>query len=257
MNEQRISYPRLAGALVESINALLSAGELSVPIDGGAVVAIGPAQAPEAFDSGLDLEVAVGGSPVRIGLNRGAVDEALGGLMPAPAFAALDDDLKLAVLETTLAGPRGALRTLLGADIVLRNLDSGPAEAGGSSSEAPEAGGEALNGLLFEVRVPADVVRCRVLVELLAPLPDSVLAQLASSTGFRAHDFGGLPVPVTIELGEASLSASEAGSLEAGDVVLFDRCYVLDGRMRVNLGGRRFLAGRLEGLTLTVENSPG
>ena len=149
----------------------------------GPLLRSAPRRRPKPSTPALLLEVAVGGSPVRIRLNEGAVEEALGGSMPAPAFAALDDDLKLAVLETTLAEPRGALRTLFGAEVVLRNLDSGPAEAGGSSSQAWVAGAGALNCLLFEVRVPADVVRCRVLVELLSPLPDSVLAKLASSAG--------------------------------------------------------------------------
>ena len=255
MNGQAIPYPKLAGALVESINALLSAGELRVPGDGGAVISIGTAQAPAAYGAGLTLIAAVGGSSIRVRLIGGAVEEALGQLMPASAFAALDEDLKLAVLETTLAEPLVALRTLLGADVVLESIDAGQGEDGGSSSESFVARNGPLNSLLFEVRVPADVVRCRVLVDVLTPFPASVLAHLASFSGSQANDFGDLPVPVTVEVGEASLSAAEFSSLEAGDVVLFDQCHVLDDRLRVNVGNRAFLVGTLEGLNLTVENS--
>ena len=250
MSEQRIPYPVLAGELVESINALLLAGELHVPGDGGAVVSIRPALPSETRDIDLTLGASIGGSPIRVGLNRWAVEHALDDLMPAPAFAALDDRLKLAVLEAALAEPLGVLRTLLGAEVVLGSLgDAGPAR------ESAEAGGDAMGSLLFEVRAPADVARCRVVVDLLSPLPASVLTQLASSPAPRVNDFGGLPVPVTLELGEASLSAVEFNSLEAGDVVLFDHCHFVDDRVRVNVCDRIFQVGALEGPNLTVRTS--
>ena len=244
-NGQAITYPKLAGALVESINALLSAGELRASGAGGAVVAIGPALAGKAGGIETTLVATVGGSPIHVRLNVAALREALGQVMPAPAFAALDDDLKLAVLEATLAEPLDVLRTLLGAEVALAGIDPEPVEDGGT-----------INGLLFEVRAPVDVARCGVLVELLAPLPDSVLSRLASSAGPRANHFGDLPVPVTFELGESSLSAAEFGSLESGDVVLFDQCHLAEDRLRVNIGDRFNLVGALDGLELTLRNSP-
>lgn len=246
MNEQRIHYPALASELVESINALLLAGEVPVPSSGGAVVAIRPAQPSQAGGTDLALDVSIGGSPVRVRLNGCALEQALNDLLPAPAFAALDDDLKLAVLEATLAEPLGALRKTLGAEVALGNLDAGPAEEPGSSKEDAKADGEALSSLLFEVRIPADVARCSVVVDLLSPLPAAVLAQLAAAAEPPVNDFGGLPVPVTFELGEASLSAAEFDSLEAGDVVLFDQCHCLDDRLRVNVCDHHFQLGTLE-----------
>ena len=255
MSGQRISYPGLAGELVDSINALLSAGELRFAGDRGSACSIVPFHACEAYDTRLTLAVAVGGSPLRVRLNRSALQAALGPLVSGSTFAALDDDLQLAVLETALDEPLGALSELSGADVVLESLDSGRCGKSDSSQQGNGAGDAALNSLIFEVRVPADTVRCRVLVELLSPLPAPLLAKLATAPVSPGCGFGGLPVPVTVELGKASLSAAEIGCLEPGDIVLFDQCHILEGRVRINICDSIFRVATLDGLNLTVEHS--
>ena len=255
MSGQRIPYPCLAGALVESINVLLSAGELRSTGDDGTAWSIGMFPASGAYDTRLTLAVAIGGSPVRVRLNHGAVEAALGPLIAEPAFATLDDDLKLAVLETALDEALAGLRALLGTEVSLNGLDADPAGSGQRLNPGNTTGDPPLHSLVCEVRLPADVVRCSVLVELLSPLPDSVLAKLAIVAEPRWKGLGGLPVPVTVEFGSASLSAAEIGSLEPGDIVLFDQCHILEGRLRINICDSVFLVGTLDGLNLTVEHS--
>ena len=212
-----------------------------------------------AYDTRLTLAVAIGGSPVRVRLNQGAVEAALGPLIAESAFSTLDDDLKLAVLETALDEALAVLRALLGAEVVLKGLDADPAGIGQRLNPGNANGGVSLDSLVCEVRVPAEVVRCSVLVELLSPLPDSLLAKLATGAAPRRKGLDGLPVPVTVELGSASLSAAEFDSLAPGDIVLFDRCHILEGRLegrvRINVCDSVFRVGTLDGLDLTVEIS--
>ena len=249
---QRIPYPRLAGRVVDSINAVIVAGELLVPGEGGSFSVV-PAIAPGGYDACLTLSFAVGGAPVRVHFNPAAVDCALGGLIDASAFATLDDDLKLAVLETALDAPLGALTASLRAEVVLEGIvrDRMDADAASRRLDGDEAA--PLDGLLFEARRPPEVVRCAVLVDLVSPLPASVVEHLVESPAGRTRDLEGLPVPVTFELGAASLSPVELRSLEPGDIVLFDQCHVSQGRLRVNVCGRLFLMGELEGHRLTVQ----
>ena len=255
---QRIPYPRLAGGVVDSVNAVIAAGEFQVPGEGGPF-SFAPAIAPGGYDACLTLSFAVGGSPVRAHLNRAALDFALRGLIDAGlidawAFATLDDDLKLAVLETALSAPLGALAALLGAEVVLEGIVGDRTDAAGAASPRLD-GDEAarLDALLFEVRRPPEGVRCAVLVDLVSPLPASVVERLVESPSGRARDLEGLPIPVTFELGDASLSSVELGSLEPGDIVLFDQCHAAEGRLRVNICDRLFLMGELEGHRLTVQ----
>ena len=251
--EQRIPYPRLAGSVVDSVNAVVAAGEFQVPGEGGPF-SFAPATASDGYDACLTLSFTVGGSPVRAHLNPAAVDCALGGLIDASAFTTLDDDLKLAVLETTLAAPLRALTALLGAEVVLEGMVGDRTDAAGEAS--PRLGGDEaapFNGLLFEARCPHGVVRCAVLVDLASPLPESVVERLAESPAGRTRDLEGLPVPVTFELGSASLSSVEFRSLEPGDIVLFDQCHAVEGRLRINICDRLFLVGELEGHRLTVQ----
>ena len=175
-------------------------------------------------------------------------------MIDASAFATLDDDLKLAVLETALAAPLGALTALLGAEVVLEGIVGDRTDAAGAASPRLD-GDEAapFDGLLFEARCPHGVVRCAVLVDLVSPLPASVVERLAESPAGRTRDLDGLPVPVTFELGAASLSPVEFRSLEPGDIVLFDQCHAAEGRLRVNICDRLFLVGELEGHRLTVQ----
>lgn len=255
MNAQRISYPRLAGELVDSINALLSSGGFQAPGDGAAVCAIRTLPAPGAYASRLMLHADVGGSPVRVHLNAGAVEVALQGLIGRAPFAALDDDLKLAVLETALAEPLATLTELLGAQVVLQGIAAEHLEGDGSAGLPGNTEPCAPHSLLFEVCQPVEVVGCTVLVDVLAPLPASVLAKVAASAVAPARVFGGLPMPVVFELGTTSLSAAELRSLEPGDIVLFDQCHIVDGRVRVNICDSVTQVGMLDGFNLTIQNS--
>ena len=249
---QRISYPTIADSMVDSINALIAAGELLVPGEGGPFSVV-PAIAPDGYDARLALSFTVGGSPVRVHLSSAAVDCALEGLIDASAFATLDDDLKLAVLETALDAPLGALTALLRAEVVLEGIAGNRMDAGAASRRLDGDEAAPLGGLLFEVRRPPEVVRCAVLVDFVSPLPASVVEHLVESPAGRTRDLDGLPVPITFELGAASLSPVEFRSLEPGDIVLFDQCHAAEGRLRVNICDRLFLVGELEGHRLTVQ----
>ena len=249
---QRIPYPKLAGSLVDSINAVIASGEFLVRSE-GAPCSVVPATAPGGYDACLTLAFTVGGSSLRAHLNPAAVDCALGGLIDVSAFATLDDDLKLAVLETALAAPLTALTALLRAEVVLESILGDQMDAGAASRRLDGDEAAPFGGLLFEVRCPPEVVRCAVLVDLVSPLPKSVIQCLVESPAGRARDLGGLPVRVTFELGAASLSSIEFRSLEPGDIVLFDQCHVAEGRLRVNICDRIFLMGELEGHRLTVQ----
>ena len=220
----------------------------------GAPCSVVPTIATGGFDACLTLSFAVGGSSVRVHLNRAAADCALGDLIDVSAFVALDDDLKLAVLETALAAPLGALSASLGAEVVLQGIAEDRTAAGAASHRLDEHEPASFGSLRFEVRHPPEVVRCAVLVDLAAPLPESVLEGLLESSAGRGCEPGGLPVPVTLELGAASLSFGELRSLEPGDIVLFDQCYVVDGRLRVNISDRIFFMGELDGHRLTVRS---
>ena len=250
---QRIPYPRLDGSVVDSVNAVIAAGELLVPAEDGPFSVV-PGVAPVAYDACLTLSLAVGGAPVRVHLNPAAVDCALRDLIDAAAFATLDTDLKLAVLETALDAPLGALTALLRAEVVLEGIVRDRMDAGGAPRRLDGDEAAPLGGLLIEARRPPEVVRCAVLVELVSPLPASVVERLGESAGRRARDLEGLPIPVKFELGAASLSPAEFRSLEPGDIVLLDQCHVVEGRLRVNICDRFFLAGELEGHRLTVRN---
>ena len=250
---QRIRYPKIAGSLVDSINALVARGEVRLP-GGSTPCSVVAADSPGGYDTCLTLSCTVGGSPVRVRLNPTAVDCLLGDLIAAPEFASLDNDLKLAVLETALTLPLDALTALLRAEVVLESIVGDPVDAGAPSRALDgDRAAPIASSLLFEVRQPPEVVRCAVQVDLVSPLPGSVVQYLAESLAGRRRDLGGLPVPVTFELGAASLSSAELRSLEPGDVVLFDQCYVREGRMRVNVGDRVFHMGELEGYHLTVQ----
>ena len=253
MTAQRIPYPRLDGSVVDSVNAVIAAGELLAPGEDGPFRVV-PGAAPVAYDACLTLSFAVGGAPVRVHLDPAAVDCALDGLIDASAFATLDADLKLAVLETALDAPLGALTALLRTEVVLEGIVHDRMGAGAASRRLDGDRAAAVDGLLFEVSRPPEVVRCAVLVDLVSPLPASLVERLVESPGGRTRDLEGLPVPVTFELGAASLSSAELRSLEPGDIVLFDQCHVVEGRLRVNICDRFFLTGELEGHRLTIQD---
>ena len=249
---QRILYPKLAGSVVASINAVVVRGEFLVPSQGGPCSVV-PSVAPGGYDACLTLALTVGGSAVHAHLNPAAVDCALGGMIDVSAFATLDDDLKLAVLETSLDAPLRALTALLRAEVVLEGIVGDRMDAGAASPRLDGDEAVPFDGLLFEVRLPPEVVRCAVLVDLVSPLPESVVECLVESPAGRPRDLGGLPVPVTFELGAASLSSVEFRSLEPGDIILFDQCYAAGGRLRVNICDSIFFIGELEDHRLTVQ----
>ena len=250
---QRMSYPTIAGGMVDSVNALIAAGEVLVPGEGGPFSVV-PAIVPGGYDARLTLSFSVGGSPVRVHLNSAAVDCALGGLIDASAFATLDEDLKLAVLETALAAPCSALTELLHAEVVLEGIIGDRMDAGAGSRRLDGDEAARFDALLFEVRRPPDTLLFALLLDLVSPLPESVTERLVKSPAGRTRDLGGLPVGITFELGAASLSSVEFESLEPGDIVLFDQCHVVEGRLRVNICGRFFLMGELEGQRLTIRS---
>ena len=246
MNTPCLAYPKLSGDVVESLNALASVSEIPVPTDGERHWAIRPGLPCGVYERCLTLDVRVGGSPLKVHLDRAGVDAALGDLIAWPAFERVDQDLRAAILDTALARPLALLTNLLRAEVL---LDDVPAPA---DRDTPEAGRvrAAPEELLCEVRTDNDIVRCSVLVEVTGPLPRSVIELLA--TFRRSCDCGGLPCPVTFELGYAGLSEAELRSLEPGDIVLFDRCYLSEDRLRVNVCDRVSCIGTLDGFDLTV-----
>ena len=252
MNAPRIAYPRLAAEVVESLNALASVAEIPVPGAGERPWTILPGMPCRAYERHVTLDVRVGGSPLKVHLDQTAAETAFGDLIAWPAFQRLDQDLRAAVLDAALAGPLTILTDLLRAEVVLEGVHPTPADpdpaAAGRATAAP---GE----LLCEVRTDTDIVRCSVMLELAGPLPPSVIEALA---GFRRpRDCGGVPCPVTFELGDAALSQAEFRSLEAGDIVLFDRCYLAEDRLRVNVCDRVSRMGTLAGFRLTVVEAEG
>ena len=249
---QRILYPKLSGAVVDSVNAVIAAGEFLVPGEGGTISVV-PSIAAGGYDACLTLSFTVGGSAVRVHLNHAAIDSALAGLLDASAFATLDADLKLAVLETALAAPLGALATLLGAEVVLEGVVRDKMDPGAASRRLDGEETAPFGGLLLVANRPPEVVRFAVLVDIVSPLPPPVLERLVGSPAARTRDLGGLPVPVTFELGTALLSSTDLRSLEPGDIVLFDQCHVVEGRLRVNVCDRQFLMAKLDGHRLTVQ----
>ncbi len=248
MNGQRIHYPHLAPELLDSVNALSSIGRLPASGDGEARRSIVPSRV-RGYETRLTLEVAVGGSAVRVHLDSGALEAALAGQISKQAFGTLDDDLKMAVLETTLTEPLTALTRLLHAEVVLARVGPPPGDPG---ADAPSV---RLRRMLFEACCASGAVCCTVLLELISPLPDSVLARIAAFRGRR--DCGELPIPVTFELGCASLSRAELRSLEPGDIVLFDRCYIVQDQLRVNICDTLFEVGTLDGFDLRLQDSTG
>ena len=252
MNAARIPYPRLAGDAVESLNALASVAQIPVPADGERPWAIRPGVPCGGYERCLTLDVRVGGSPLKVHLDRAAAETALGDLVAWPAFERLDPDLRAAVLDAALTRPLTILTDLLRAEVALDGVPPAPAHADETRAGPENA---ARRDVLCEIVTDTDIVRCCVMIELTDPLPRSVIDVLA---GFRrSRDCGGLPCPVTFELGDAVLSEVELRSLEPGDIVLFDRCYLSEDRLRVNICDRVSRIGTLDGFGLTLVETEG
>lgn len=252
MRRERLAYPTLAGDLVRSINAVAACAGLRIATDGETAFTV--RSAPDAtYEICLTLGVTVGGSPARLHLDAGAVDAVVGGFMSAADFAALDAELKLVVLEAALSTSLAHLGETLRAEVVVQGIHAEQQDEDAhdvlgvdpSSDHPPPAG-----SLLLEVRGARDTVCCAVLLELRAPLPDAVTTTLGA--GRRRWDCSDLPMRVTFEAGCASVAAREFRTLEPGDIVLFDHCYVTDDRLRVNICDSEWRMGRLEGLRVTL-----
>lgn len=256
MTGERLAYPKVPGDLVGSINAVSCTG-LRIPADGEPGFSVSPAP-NVAYRTCLTLGVTVGGSPARLHLDAGALDAAVGGFIAAEAFASLDSELQLAVLETALASPLARLGETLRSEVVLQDIRTVQPDADGPGMlDSDSSGGRrpSSGSLLLEVHGTRDTVCCTVLLDLDAPLPDAVTTALG--VGRRRWDCSHLPVRVTFEAGCASVAAREYRTLEPGDIVLFDQCYVADDRVRVNICDTEFRVGRLEGLCITLEEGAG
>lgn len=243
----RLAYPQLAEALVGSVNAFASGAETAVLRGGGGAWTVRARLPIEAYEPSLTLSLCIGGGRQRVRLDATAVETLLGGLVAAPVFKALDKDLQAAVLEAAMAGPLVALKQWLDAEVLLEDVLA--ADAGADAV----AGGPAVE-LLFDIGDPAGGVRCSVLLELSSPLPAATMETLAA--GALRRDCGDVPVPVTFELGSAELSAADLGSLSPGDIVLFDRCYVADEMLRVNIAGCAFRMATLAHECVTIAGEP-
>ena len=253
MTGKRLAYPQLAGELVGSLNAVASCNGLRIPADGEPGFSV-RAVPNVAYRASLTLGVTVGGSPARIHLDEGAVDAAVGDVIAAAAFTALDAELQLAVLETALSKTLTCLGETLGAEVVLQDIRAAPRDADGGDmlgEEAPENHRSTAGSLLIEIRGVRNTVSCTMLFDLDAPLPDAVRTTLGA--GRRRWDCSDLPVRITFEAGCALVAAREFRTLEPGDIVLFDHCYVADDRLRVNICDSEARMGRLKGFRVTLE----
>ena len=199
----------------------------------------------------------MGGSPARLHLDAGAVDAVVGGFIAADAFTALDSELQLAVLETAMASPLARLGETLRSEVVVQDIRTARRDADDRAMFDSSSSGDhrsSAGSLLLEVRGNRDTVCCSVLLDLDAPLPDAVTTALGGGPRWDCFD---LPVRVTFEAGCASVAAREFRTLEPGDIVLFDHCYVANDRVRVNICDTEFRVGRLEGLCITLEDGAG
>lgn len=241
---RRIDYPRVRAALVESINALASSGlRYGAPGDPGSWETR-PDVRCGSYERAVTMDVRIGGAPQRVHLDAAAAEAALGELV-VPDFEAVDGDLQAAVFETTLAGALGALGELLNADVAL---------AGVHAHAAGDGGGEPASGaFVFEILGSGRSVVCSVLVEVTSPLPASVIDALARAA--RPLDCGNVPVRIAFEVGAAELSRDEVRSLAPGDIVLLDRCDVLDDRVRVTVGDRVWRIAELRETGVTLAGS--
>ncbi|MCY3622482.1 MAG: FliM/FliN family flagellar motor switch protein [Gammaproteobacteria bacterium] len=238
---RRLAYPQLAESLVASVNALASRTETAVL---GGAWTVRPRLRVDDYDASLTLGISIGGSRQRARLDAAALETLLGGLVAAPVFKSLDKELQAAVLEGALAGPLAVLRQWLDAEVVLEDVLAADAVAGAS--------GPAF-ALLFDI-CESGGVRCSVVLELSSPLPAATVETLARGTSRR--DCGVVPIPVTFEFGTAEVSAADLECLSPGDIVLFDRCYLADEVLRVNVAGRVFRRGAVAygGVTIASES---
>ena len=184
-------------------------------------------------------------------LSPATLDAILVDLLPRQAFEALDDDLQITVLEIALAEPLKTLTRFLQAPVSLTGIASN-----GELSGPADVRHVSPHSLRFEIRRKSDESLFGVQVDIDAGLPAAACTALREAAVHCRRDLSHLPAPVVFEYGTASLSMSELSSLEPGDIVLFDECYIDGGQLRINISDRTFLRGAVNGLELTV-GAPG
>ena len=247
MNWLPISYPKLSGNVVDTINMLITRAQ---PIDlqhGDVAYSIRPLSVRERINGCISLCVEAGGVHIGVHLSPATIEALLLDLLSRQAFEALDSDLQLAVLETALAEPLRTLSRYLQTPVSLTGI-TGTGEPSGPGGVPPVSP----HCLLFEIFRQSDECLFVVQVDFDAGLPESACSVLQHSTVHRRRDLSSLPAPVVFECGSASLSISELRSLEPGDIVLFDRCYIDRGQLRINVNDRVFLRGAVRGFELAV-----
>ena len=250
LNWLPILYPKLSGNVVDTINMLIARAQPFELQNGDVAYSIRPLSFRERCDSCISLCVEAGGVPIGVHLSPATLEAVLMDLLSRQAFEALDDDLRLAVLEIALAEPLSTLSRYLQTPLTL----TGFAAVGEPPSPVcvPYI---APHSLLFEIRRKSDESLFVVQVDLNAGLPEPARSVLHDTPVYRTRDLGSLPAPVVFEFGTASLSMSEIRSLEPGDIILFDECFIDGGQLRINVGDRMFHSGTVNGFDLTVAAS--
>ena len=264
MNWHPICYPKLTREVADSINDLLTRDEPIEVATDQAVYSIQPCAALGLRDTCISLRMEVGGRSTGVHLSPATFEAVLMDLISRQCFEALDDDLQLAVLEAALAEPLVALAKHLQTPVTfqeitaVRTLEAGSATDARDTSEERALTGQpefAPNSILFEVCRQTDQARYMVRVDLMAALPEPARSVLNDTAAKRHRDFSRLPAPVLFEVGRASLPISEFRTLEPGDIILFDECYISAGQLRVNIGDRIFYQGDVDGLDLAIRNN--
>lgn len=258
MNWRPISYPRLSVNAIATINALLSRDRPIEMANGDASYSIRPCAVRERFNTCMSLRIEVGGAAIDVHLTPATLEAVLTDLLSRQAFEELDNDFQFAVLETALADPLDTLSRYLQTPVTLTATTG----IGGTGPDTDEQGcpvGEPRSiphSLRFDIHRQSDASLFVVQADLDAGLPESALQILGDGSARRRRDFAALPAPVVFELGRAVLPASDAQSLEPGDIVLFDESYVDNGKLRISVGDRIIHQGEINGLDLTVTATP-
>lgn len=162
---------------------------------------------PLARPDGIDAVAAVGSARIRLHLPRTLTDWLYRRMAPEPAGRALDPDQALLLADLALTPFIAALEAALGETI-------GPLER--LTGPKPEM---AL-GLAVELRA-ADGFRAEARLGLPVVLTERVAALIEALPALPI-DFGDLPIPVSVRLGDVSLTLAEVRSLGPGDIILHD-----------------------------------
>ena len=258
MDWRPISYPKLTGEVVETINALLSSDQPIELADGEATLSIRPMAVRTSCDTSISTRIEVGGAGMDVHFSPATLDAVLMNLLSRQAFEALDTDLQFTVLETALSRPLSTLSRYLQMPVTLTAIRApeGTDPTAGDSGCPVTASGNPPHSLLFEISRKSDASIFVVRADLNAGFSNPA-AVLPPDTRVRhRRDLSTLPVPVVFELGSTVLSASDLRCLEPGDIVLFDECYIDGGKLRINVCDRMFHQAEVNGLDLAVIAPP-